>query len=186
MFNVFIALSWFNPGIQDHFLGSHSLVSDHSCFYPRNTFSNKGMFHINKANFIVWLSCNMLQLASTNSIQVSCFALYFHVLSILQRLQFLQLAVCEFVSLWVRGPESSVWLLGFVDIRSGVALLGSVAQRSLFRWIPLTSLTYNWIALLLRFACRIETLPGPHRRVLFKTGAICRPLFRHQSGISPL
>lgn len=99
VFNVFIALSWFNPGIQDHFLGSHSLVSDHSCFYPRNTFSNKGMFHINKANFIVWLSCNMLQHASTNSIQLSCFALYFHVLSILQCLQFLQLAVCEFVSL---------------------------------------------------------------------------------------
>ena len=124
---------------------------------------------------LVATCCNLHPLTLSKSHALLCIFMYFPSYSACSSYSL------QFVSLWNWGPESSVWLLGFVDICSGVALLGSVAQRSLFRWIPLTSLTYDRIALVLRFACRIETLPGPHRRVLFKTGAICRPLFHHQS-----
>ena len=146
---------------------------------PRNTFFKQR--HVSHQQGELYLCglvatcCNLHPLPPSNSHALLCTFMYFPSYSACSSYSL------QFVSLWVWGPESSVWLLGFVDIRSGVALLGSVAQRSLFRWIPLTSLTWNWIALVLRFACRIETLPGPHRRVLFKTGAICRQLFRHQS-----
>ncbi len=96
------------------------------------------MFHINKANFIVWLSCNILQLFATCIHQLYSTFLLCLVLS--RTFHLTALAVLTACT-WVWGPESSVWLLGFVDIRSGVALLGSVAQRSLLlqmHWIPLT------------------------------------------------